>query len=353
MTNIIGFPHTRWARRKIRAEACAWLARLDAGATEADKEALQAWLAQKPEHREVMLDVARQWDEMSVLEELAQVFPLKRQAAALASTRHTSWQLAAAAVICALGAGIWFMLPQTVTDDAPAGATSATALRYETRIGEQQTIALGDGSQIILNTNSFVEVSYDATERSIELQRGEAHFVVAKDTSRPFRVNAGRGVVEALGTAFAVQREDDGGIEVTVTEGQVNFSRRAEPSAATAPAADGAAQNAVQLMAGERAHLGVTLAAIEKESIAPVEIETELAWRHGMLLFQNSSLGDVLDEFSRYTPVRIEADAAVLDTLVYAYLPAGDVDQLLTYLRDSLNLQVTHVATDHIVLSAQ
>ena len=54
----------------------------------------------------------------------------------------------------------------------------------------------------------------------MQLVRGEAHFVVAADASRPFVVSAGAVSVRAVGTEFVV-RYSAREIGVLVTEGRV------------------------------------------------------------------------------------------------------------------------------------
>jgi transmembrane sensor len=41
--------------------------------------------------------------------------------------------------------------------------------------------------------------------RELYLRKGEAHFEVARDRSRPFLVHAGDAVVRAVGTEFEVR----------------------------------------------------------------------------------------------------------------------------------------------------
>ena len=99
----------------------------------------------------------------------------------------------------------------------------------ETAVGEQRTVTLPDGSSVELNTASQVAIRYTARTRAVQLTRGEAHFTVASDRSRPFSVHAAGRVVTAVGTAFTVQLRRDA-VEVTVAEGRV---RLAESQAAT------------------------------------------------------------------------------------------------------------------------
>src|SRR5262249_60437481 len=62
---------------------------------------------------------------------------------------------------------------------------------YSTAFGEQRRVALADGSTMKVNTQTTVRVSLGDKERRIWLDRGQAHFIVASDVLRPFRVFAG------------------------------------------------------------------------------------------------------------------------------------------------------------------
>src|SRR3546814_11445478 len=63
------------------------------------------------------------------------------------------------------------------------------AVAYATDLGEQRTERLPDGTRIILNTQTAVEVRYSRQRREIALQHGEAMFEVAHDAARPFVVD--------------------------------------------------------------------------------------------------------------------------------------------------------------------
>lgn len=340
----------------MREQASAWLARLDAGASEAELEALHRWLDENPAHLPMLMEMASLWDELGVLSELSDMFPLKPQAPAPRRAPYRRALLAAAAslLVAAAGFGLLRTDPRDDSAAAPAAVAEIDPLRYETRIGEQATHVMADGSQIILNTNTLIEVEYSAGERNIWLRRGEGHFTVTKDANRPFRVHAGKGMAEAVGTAFAVQNREREGMEVTVTEGRVNLSQLSAAAAAPDDAGShDAAAAPVELVAGERGKVADGDGAIEKEVVAPMEIEARLAWRHGMLIFEDDPLAEVLQEFSRYTAVRIEADESVRDIPVNGYLLAGDVEALIAHLRDGFNIQVQQISADHIVLTAQ
>ena len=82
----------------------------------------------------------------------------------------------------------------------------AKQLNFQTDVGESKDILLSDKSKITLNTNSFVQVRYTQHSRVINLLRGEIHIDVAHDKTRPLSVIAGDKVIQAVGTAFNVEK---------------------------------------------------------------------------------------------------------------------------------------------------
>src|SRR5699024_4763926 len=73
---------------------------------------------------------------------------------------------------------------------------------YSTALGEQRTEKLPDGTRIVLNTQTTLQVRYSPRQREVTLQHGEAMFEVAHDARRPFKVIVGDGSVTDLGTKF-------------------------------------------------------------------------------------------------------------------------------------------------------
>src|SRR6202042_1912925 len=102
-----------------------------------------------------------------------------------------------------------------------------------TAVGQQRNVTLADGSIVTLNTNTILETDLSRSVRQIYLRKGEAHFQVAHDRSRPFLVHAGDAVVRAVGTEFEVRLREDKHVEVLVNEGRVEV--QAAPIAAANP----------------------------------------------------------------------------------------------------------------------
>jgi len=96
----------------------------------------------------------------------------------------------------------------------------------ETNFGEQKTMALLDGSEVILNSKSTLTYNEDEWEnqRSLTLD-GEAYFKVKKGST--FTVKTKNGDVKVLGTQFNVNNVRDL-FEVVCFEGKVSVQTKAE-----------------------------------------------------------------------------------------------------------------------------
>src|SRR3546814_23294 len=99
-------------------------------------------------------------------------------------------------------------------------AEEVAPIMYATTTGEQRTVALDDGSRVVLDTGSDLKVQYGRRERRLTLLRGRADFRVQHDSDRPFVVLVGDASVTATGTRFQVRTADDAGA-VTLLEGEV------------------------------------------------------------------------------------------------------------------------------------
>jgi transmembrane sensor len=89
-----------------------------------------------------------------------------------------------------------------------AGYQQAPVLLADLRTGtgERLTRTLADGSTLVLNTASAVDVAFSAESRLILLREGEIFIETAKD-SRPFIVRSAQGDMQALGTRFSVRQQ--------------------------------------------------------------------------------------------------------------------------------------------------
>lgn len=356
MTNVVEFPD----RSTIAQQAAAWLIRLDGEEplTPHERRELEQWMASSPAHRERLVGMAELWGSMNVLTELA--VPLDRYERRPRISRYRRpLQGIAAAIVVAVAAAVLFTRGEdSVTESNGFHATA---------VGQQQRVELADGSVVLLNTDSQIRVDYGSEFRDVNLLRGQAHFTVAANPERPFRVFAGKGRIRAVGTAFSVYVRGDA-VDVTVSEGTVALEA-VEPAVAV-PGAGFDPRDAYReapvkalgtLTAGQFATIsgrtasetGQTATLHEVASIENSEMSRRLAWTEGMLLFTGEPLEEVVREISRYTMVSIEIpDPDVAAIRIGGRFPVGETDAMFETLEDTFGLRVTYLSDDHVVLSA-
>ncbi len=193
-----------------------------------------------------------------------------------------------------------------------------------TATGERRSMVLADGSQVVLNTASAVDIVFTAAERRIQLQAGEILVTTHADPSptyRPFVVQTPQGTVRALGTRFSVRRLDDHTTRVAVIEQAVDIRP-----------ANGASR---VLRAGTRADFEIGRIGPE----AAVESSATL-WEQGMLLARNMRLEDVVAEMGRYRSGVLRCHPAVADLRVSGAVSLADTDAGLALLARSLPLRI-------------
>jgi len=334
-------------------EASDWIAKIDRNLTEQEKSALQTWLSLNTKNTEVLLEVAHLWDKMDDLSRLSDLFP---QTSASTTKKQPTWLGAiAASVIFIISLGFY----QTSFNfssfgQAEQAAVVAMQMNYQTGIGESNTIHLPDNSEIILNTNSFVQVRYSSSARIIDLQRGEIHIDVAHDKSRPLSVIAGGKVIQAVGTAFNVEVRNDL-VELIVTDGKVLVAAKSNDVVKTDidEIIKRLPQSSMAISKGEKVNLDSTGNTIEKiVKVDPLEVAARLSWRQGNLIFRGESLAEAMAEIGRYTDITFELsdDEQLQQVQVAGMFKTGDVTGLLEVLSNNFNISYKRVGSDKIIL---
>jgi len=84
-------------------------------------------------------------------------------------------------------------------------------------------VTLPDGSYVFLNRNTSLSYrsNFGRSNRNVSLE-GEAFFEITPDESNPFTIDAGKAMIEVLGTSFnVITSNDDSEVEVFVETGHV------------------------------------------------------------------------------------------------------------------------------------
>ncbi len=353
MDNVTHMPD----RDSIKQEAGLWLARLDRGGLSTREQAeLQRWMGTSSFHADYLNKLVKNWDNMDVLSELAELFPLKdaprdtRQSTPRPAGRVGAWIGAAlGASALAAAALLTLNLQRTVEVPAPTPPELATET-YQTAIGEHASFQLSDGSTVTLNTNSRLNVNFHGTQRKVTLLRGEANFNVAKDPHKPFVVHVGSGAVWAVGTQFNV-RLFDSEVDVTVLEGTVKvFAGLDEsPPQLSIDSSGSADGRELVLDAGKSVRYDRLIES--PEVFAPEVIEQKLAWQQGSLIFKGESLQQAIAEISRYTKQEIIiTDPSISDIPIGGRFKTEDIDALIASLNLNFQIQSEQVSPNRIHL---
>ena len=363
---ILEFPETK----TVDTQASEWLAKLDAEApSKEDLQAFKVWVNEADEHRIAFEEMVSFWDEMNILTQA--VLPRESARGQLQSARgeminsargviekpNSELQQESGSVFEPM-TRLFRTRTQSITAAFATVAVAVTLLTttnlwqatptlYTTQVGEQKTFQLADKSTVQLNTNSRLEVDYSDNYRRLKLVQGEAHFDVAHNPDRPFEVFAGQGLVRAIGTAFTVHvRKID--VEVIVTQGTIELDHAdlAVPVGTPSKTDEDHPQTQINVTAGNM----LTFSRDELDDIKLLvanQIEDQLAWRRGMLVFQAEPLQNVVNEVSRYTNLKIVIpERSTREIKVGGLFKVGDTESLFEALRDGFDIHAKEISDD-------
>lgn len=298
--------------------AIRWSVKLDYGEPSPKTRArFQHWLAADPLH-------AVAWQRMATLA-LAAVPPgLARDTLAAAERKHLQHSERRRHGLALLSLGsLAAILGWQRRDDLGWQRVAADA---STGVGERRTLQLHDGSTIVLNTDSAVDIDFTAARRTIVLRRGEIMVTTgADDPGRPrraFWVATPAGAMQALGTRFVV-RLDSARVRVAVQEGAVELH-------------PGAGATAI-VQAGDAAWLDHAGAA----PAAPSAFADD-GFADGVIAGQDMRLDVLLRELARYRHGQVTCAPEVADLRVSGVFHVADTDRALRFLAQTRGLQVRY-----------
>lgn len=353
MTNL-GNDHKALSRT-----AHEWHALIQSGdATDADRQALKAWLNEDYRHEDAYDRALTYWAAYDHLQRadidpdlmpppapaprrsmLGQIQTLMR----LPQSRLTALAAIAAAMTLVIAPITVFFLSAN-KDGAAMQTTRAT---FSTGVSQTKTIPLQDGTIATLGALSTIEFSMTAHERSVQLKSGVAFFDVMPDPNRPFSVHAGDLTALALGTKFDVRRNGDV-FRVAVAEGLVEV---AYPIIVNGKAID--VTKRTKLSEGRE------ITATTRQGLRPVRAlapDTVGAWRRQKLIYDGATLSELVADANRYDARRIvlSDDALIFaDETLTASFDTSNIDRMLTMLTRSFPVMIDHSTPDVVLIRAQ
>ncbi|MCY1520832.1 Protein FecR [compost metagenome] len=210
------------------------------------------------------------------------------------------------------GAALWLTRDITPWERLTADLATAT--------GERRSLDLADGTRLQLNTDSAVDIRFDAQQRLIELRRGEI-LVSSPAQGLPLRVRTDHGLLEARGSRF-VLRQGKAASRISVLQGSVALS----------PASG---------LSRQVAEAGQNFDLSREGVLAVPQLDMEAgAWTDGLIVTRDMRLADFLAEVSRYRNGRLACAESIRDLRLSGVFRLDDTDKLLALLPRTLPVQL-------------
>lgn len=306
-------------REEIEETAACWLVRQTDGLSGDEQAQLDAWLNMAAEHRTAFWRLEYGWEKAGRLVALRSPATLAEAIAEAPPVVNRQpvprWVMGAAAALAVAA-----LASTTLLWPRPA--------QYATETGERRLVALADGSRVELNTETRLRASLSSDSREAWVDKGEAYFEVAHDASRPFTVHMGDRSVRVLGTRFSVRRDGDK-VRVVVAEGRVRLSGSKR----------GPTSSPVILVRGDIA-TGVGASVLQSRTSGQ-RVEDHLAWRRGLLVFDQITLSDAATEFNRYNQTQLKViDPQTAGIRIGGSFEATNVEAFVRLLQSAYGLEM-------------
>ena len=248
--------------------------------------------------------------------------------------------LLAASVVVVAGVALTRAI-ETRESPKIASQPSAAAREFATRRAQRADIYLSDGTHVLLNVDSKLRVAADYGDHTREVTLdGEAYFDVIHDELHPFRVRTVTGIAEDVGTKFVVARYPEAkAMHVGVAEGTVIVRR------------DSVAAPAATLKRGDLLRIGEDGRTNLRHG---VDIDRELAWTTGELIFDRVPLADVLPQLSRWFDADIRLGSKSLSDVPFtASFRNQPIAQVLELFAASLDAHVERDVNGYVLYAGK
>lgn len=248
------------------------------------------------------------------------------QAPVVSMKSRKRWWISAAAAILILIAGVAYF--------KMSGSVSGPAI--ETKYGQLSQQELPDGSQVMMNANTTIELSKgwkEGNTREVWLRKGEAFFHVKKTEHKSrFIVHTNQLDVIVTGTQFNVNTRD-GKTSVLLTEGSVTIKTPGGQEMTMTP--------------GDFVEINDNKP--EKKTASE---EAVLAWKDNRLHFEDIPMKEVASMITNHYGVTIKLeDISVGEKLINGIMPNNNLDVLLKAIEATNRFKITRTDKTTIVIA--
>lgn len=210
---------------------------------------------------------------------------------------------------------------------------------WRTGRGEQLTQRLPDGSELMLNTHSAVDIENDGQILRVRLRRGEIQITTAAElgnrSGRPaitsLVVETAQGHITPMGTRFIV-RQFDHWTRVSVLKHSVSLKPLA-------------AEQSLVLHKGQSAQM--TAAGTDVLSQGS---DVNLHWPEGMLVISDWRLDRLLQELGRYRTGIIRCAPEVAALKISGAYPITETDLALSAIARALPVSIKHITPFWVIV---
>ncbi|KAF1049572.1 FecR domain-containing protein [Xylophilus sp.] len=190
-----------------------------------------------------------------------------------------------------------------------SGAAAALWADLRTGTGERRNLRLADGSTLLLDARSAVDVDFGPVVRAVRLRAGALIAAAAADAARSFVVQTAEGSVRALGTRFLVRQEAGRSVALVL-------------------------EHAVQLFTAAGAQRRLA------------------AWERGVHIARHQPLGEVVDALRPYCGGFIRVSPAAARLRVLGAFPLDEPDRAIESLAQTLPIRVKRYGRWLLVIDA-
>jgi transmembrane sensor len=302
-----------------------WLGRLKPGtATTSDLDAFRLWRARSLDNEAAFREIAAYRRLVRASSEAATPADLPAETPRRGIDRRA---LLAGGAIAATVAGIGLVRP-------PLGlwpSFDELMADHRTVPGGRLTFAPTIGVRVEMNTRTSVSLIHGGN--GIHLLAGEAYVAVA-EPARSFFVRVGDALVTAGNGGIMDIGNWGEGLCVTCLAGALQVQRDSASTAATA---------------GEQ----ILYSAEGRPLRTVTDVTVATAWRHGLLIFDNTPLSRVIDEINRYREGHIVlTDTNLGSRTVDGIFHTDQIDSTVTQIQQLLNVRLTYLPGGLILIGS-
>lgn len=215
-----------------------------------------------------------------------------------------------------------------VRDFYPLASVAADAA---TATGERRRYQLSDGTQLLLDARSRINLEYTSSYRRLQLLEGAVSVTAPHDPARPFLVQTAEGVVRSLGTHYMVRQQARRTL-VVVHENEVDIETV------------GGARSVVRAGNGLRFDTART-------DVQRAELASEAAWEGGWINANGRPLAEVVAALRPYRHGTLRVSMAAGGLPVTGMFPLDDTDAALRTLQQQMPIQVSKMTPWFVSIS--